>query len=654
MNRFLPFAAVCFGGAAMTPAFSQFCDVDVEAMTPAVQSQFGSTVALSPDSTIAAVGSPFGGPLGCSGGSVTLFELDGANWTAVAELTSPSGECDGQFGYDVDITFDKVVVGAPFENAGGVADSGRAYVYRKVGGTWTLTDTLEEVTHFQNSRFGHSVSAHGTRIAVGAIRSGFFGPSAGAVYMFRDLSGQFLFEDRLAPNPPQPGAFFGTSVSLFATHCAVGAVYENSVASQSGAAYMFEQQPNTTWDEVAKFVPTSTFNNTYFGIAVATWGPHLVIGAEGADNGATNSGSAFTYIRDNAGNWNETGELSSSAPVANGTFGRAVSITSDLLAVSDQASGRVETYAFAPGMGWDHAPTNGVFSSSTGAFGTEIDLQTGALIVGAPLRSGSIPFSGGASIYALEFDDCNANGFNDVCEVATFGVLVDCDGNGMIDTCEIAADPSLDCDGNSELDSCQLANDPSLDCDGNGAIDACEIAADASLDCNANLVLDVCDINAGMATDVNGNLVIDDCEALGSAMNCQTLPNSTGVPGQLAAIGSAAVTANDVALIGTEMPLNMFGFPIVSRSTGSNVPMNSVGFLCLGGTIGRDYSQVFFTGSSGTVEVILDVDLQQIPQGAGSSAAVAGETWYWQLWHRDMFAGQNTSTFTDSIQITFE
>lgn len=208
------------------PASAQFCDSELFAITPTLQSQFGATLSVSPDQQFLAVGSPFGiGSAGCPSGTVNVYTRAGSAWVSLVELESPNPECDGQFGYDVSLENNRLVVGAPFEDVGGTVDAGRTYVYSLSGGTWALAQTLTEINAFPQSRFGHSVSVDGVRIAVSAIRSAFFGPSAGAVYVYRRSSGQYLFEDRLAPTPAQPGAFFGTSVAVSGTNCIVGAAW---------------------------------------------------------------------------------------------------------------------------------------------------------------------------------------------------------------------------------------------------------------------------------------------------------------------------------------------------------------------------------------------------------------------------------------------
>ena len=60
---------------------------------------------------------------------------------------------------------------------------------------------------------------------------------------------------------------------------------------------------------------------------------------------------------------------------------------------------------------------------------------------------------------------------------------------------------------------------------------------------------------------------------------------------------------------------------------------------------------IFNTGATGTA--LIPIDSMALPQPNGTQSAVAGETWYFQVWHRDSIAGNITSTFSDSLEITF-
>ena len=101
-----------------------------------------------------------------------------------------------------------------------------------------------------------------------------------------------------------------------------------------------------------------------------------------------------------------------------------------------------------------------------------------------------------------------------------------------------------------------------------------------------------------------------------------------------------------------DLPPNEFGYFIVGQVQGFLPnPGGSQGNLCLGGAIGRFNSLVSATDASGVVE--MTVDLGVLPQPSAFVSALPGETWYFQLWHRDTVGGVPTSNYTGSRAILF-
>ncbi|MEZ6014171.1 MAG: zinc metalloprotease [Planctomycetota bacterium] len=134
---------------------------------------------------------------------------------------------------------------------------------------------------------------------------------------------------------------------------------------------------------------------------------------------------------------------------------------------------------------------------------------------------------------------------------------------------------------------------------------------------------------------------------------CTANANSSGMPGLLVGSGTRDLANNDFALVATQLPLNSIGFFIASRTQAfiANAGGSS-GNLCVGGSTGRYLSQLGNSGFFG--QIPLAVDVHSMPQPNGNVAAQAGETWNFQLWHRDAVLGFPTSNFTDGYSITFQ
>jgi len=130
---------------------------------------------------------------------------------------------------------------------------------------------------------------------------------------------------------------------------------------------------------------------------------------------------------------------------------------------------------------------------------------------------------------------------------------------------------------------------------------------------------------------------------------CQANPNSTGFAAAIYAFGSTIVTDADFGLGAAELPPNRFGYFLASRSQAFFAqPGGSQGNLCLGSPIGRFASQVQSSGPLGAFSIA--VDLANIPN---LGAVVAGETWNFQCWYRDVNPS-STSNFTDGLEVVFQ
>ncbi|QDV04830.1 hypothetical protein Poly30_03240 [Planctomycetes bacterium Poly30] len=145
---------------------------------------------------------------------------------------------------------------------------------------------------------------------------------------------------------------------------------------------------------------------------------------------------------------------------------------------------------------------------------------------------------------------------------------------------------------------------------------------------------------------VQNSLVIASL-ALPNDVVCEGVPNSLGVPSSLRAIGLDKASFNDLEL----RLINHVGgltIPLVSSMSGFVAnPGGSVGNLCLGGSIGRGLA---FTPDLNTT---IRIYPQALPQPGGFVAAQAGQTWYFQAWHRDFQAGAVVSNFSSALAVTF-
>lgn len=132
--------------------------------------------------------------------------------------------------------------------------------------------------------------------------------------------------------------------------------------------------------------------------------------------------------------------------------------------------------------------------------------------------------------------------------------------------------------------------------------------------------------------------------------NCFSYTNSTGEGAMLSIAGQTNnFSPRTMRVVGLRP--QSIGLFLTSRSLGGFVvPPGSSGQLCLGGDIGR--MQIVTATSAGLASMTLDPS--SIERPVGTASAQPGESWFFQLWHRDVSAGQATSNFSNAAKLPFE
>jgi len=139
------------------------------------------------------------------------------------------------------------------------------------------------------------------------------------------------------------------------------------------------------------------------------------------------------------------------------------------------------------------------------------------------------------------------------------------------------------------------------------------------------------------------------CESIGTDYCDPAVPNSTGVAGQLHVVGSDVVADQDLRLKGSDLPANKLCLFLASQTQGFiQQPGVSAGNFCLGAPFARFNTQAQNSGPFGFATI--DVDMTHI-RTSPPQPILAGQTWNFQLWHRD---SGGTSNFTQGVEVLFQ
>jgi len=231
-------------------------------------------------------------------------------WAECEELYTFTGEAAGDvFGYsvseagDVDADgYDDLIVGAPYNDAGGI-NAGRAYVYSGLTGDTLYTFTGEAAGDW----FGRSVSRAGdvegdgySDLIVGARYNDAGGTDAGRAYVYSGHTGNLIYTF----TGEAVDDHFGFSVSGAGDvdddgydDLIVGADYNDAGGTDAGRAYVYSGQ---TGNLIYTF--TGEAAEDRFGLTVSRAGDvdgdgysDLIVGARNNNAGGTNAGRAYVY-----------------------------------------------------------------------------------------------------------------------------------------------------------------------------------------------------------------------------------------------------------------------------------------------------------------------------------------------------------------------
>ncbi|WP_157580179.1 FG-GAP repeat protein [Rudanella lutea] len=274
----------------------------------------------------------------------TLFLHDGQNWLPLAttntnnllpiERTASDAADNNNFGYSVAISGDYAIVGAYGKTIGTNARQGAAYVFIRIGNTWTQQAILTASDGTANDYFGYDVAISGDYIIVGAIRK-LIGSNTnqGAAYVFVRSGTTWTQQARLVASDGAANDSFGFSVALSGNYAIVGA-NQKTVGSNTnqGAAYAFLRS-GITWTQQARLTANDGALGDYFGSSVAISGDYVVIGASQKTIGSNSyQGAAYVFVR-GGGTWTQQARLTASDGANNDFFGRSVSIDGDYVVV---------------------------------------------------------------------------------------------------------------------------------------------------------------------------------------------------------------------------------------------------------------------------------------------------------------------------------
>ena len=391
----------------------------------AVGTRFGYAVSLSADGSRLAVGAPEGGS-GGSTGTVDVYGLDGDAWAPVG--TTVNGLSSGErFGESVALSPDGAafVAGAPLSDVGGTdAGSVRRYVDR--GGRWARGS--QPINGAPGRRLGTAVDLAADGLRVGAGAPG--GPLAfvaaydfeeGAVVTEITQLGQDLVGELL-------GGAYGYRVSLSAggTRLAIGVPLDGDGGETPGAVRVYDYDSDANagggaWTQAgAEIVGEDPFELFGVSVSLSADGSRLAVGA--GDGGSNRAGRTRVYDYDvggatGEGTWirvgsdidGEAGGDQSGASISLSGDGTRLAIGAFSNDDGGDDAGHVRVYAYDAsadvGAGaWAQlgADIDGEAAGDYSGWSVSLSADGSTLAVGARFNDGNGSDAGHTRVYAYD------------------------------------------------------------------------------------------------------------------------------------------------------------------------------------------------------------------------------------------------------------
>lgn len=320
----------------------------------------GSSVSISGDGSIVAIGSAFNGGNGPLSGSVRVFKNNLGTWTKIgADIDGETAYDQSSWGLSLSSDGATLAIGAP-RNAGNGEDSGSVRVYKYLSGSWIQVGAdIDGESSSDLSGTTVSLSADGTTVAIASPENDGNGNNSGSVRVFKNIAGTWTkvgadIDGESAGD--QSG--WGLSISENGTIIAIGSPNNAGNGISSGSVRVYKNISGT-WTKIGLDIDGETAGD-HSGVTVSLSldGATLAIGAPENDGNGLDSGSTQIY-KNISGTWTKVGDdIDGEAAGDQSSWGLALSGDGTALAVgaiyndaNGISSGSVRAYDLSAVLG---------------------------------------------------------------------------------------------------------------------------------------------------------------------------------------------------------------------------------------------------------------------------------------------------------------
>ena len=292
----------------------------------------GNSVSLSSDGTIVAIGAYGNDGNGGNAGHVRVFKWNGSAWVqrGIDLDSEAAGDVSGK---SVSLSSDGTIVAIGADrNDGNVGNNaGHVRVFKWNGSAWAQRGSdIEGEAAYDKSGRSVSLSSDGTIVAIGADNNDGNGSDAGHVRVY-EWNGSAWAQRGSDIDGEAAGDQSGNSVSLSSdgTIVAIGVNYNDGNGTYSGHVRVYEWN-GTNWVQRGSDIDGEAANDySGYSVSLSSDGTIVAIGAYGNDGNGSAAGHVRVYEWDSGNNsWDQKG-IDLDGEAAYDQSGRSVSLSSD-------------------------------------------------------------------------------------------------------------------------------------------------------------------------------------------------------------------------------------------------------------------------------------------------------------------------------------
>ncbi|MDC0156580.1 Ig-like domain-containing protein [Verrucomicrobia bacterium] len=228
-------------------------------------------------------------------GQVSHYSKNPDNtWSFVSSFSSDDNQSGDEFGHDLDLSGNYLIVGAPMADADG-NNSGSAYIFELNGSSWSQVSKLQPTGLSIDDKFGYSVALSGNLAFVGAVNGDSNVSNTGCVYVFEKTQSGWTEISKINPPSLTADQLFASNLEVNDDLLMVGAPQQG----EDGFGYIYRADANASfWTLISaldcKAAASSSKNLTFLALKDGM----AVIGSPGDSTQQSFGGGVLVFYND--------------------------------------------------------------------------------------------------------------------------------------------------------------------------------------------------------------------------------------------------------------------------------------------------------------------------------------------------------------------